>query len=213
MRLILNFSLFIRFGCGCRFDKFGMDLDGKILDMAAELAREFSQFGILAKKFLYLGHLSQGQGLALVAGRRESLAVLSIGIRESLVPIGLPGLGQQDEWCGIGGLKTEGQVEKDEGIGIEFEQSEGIGKNPSKYCDALKNQKDGRAEKPGEPLGLESKPIASEGLGVVKMRKMKPQMMLIVNFDGDWSWRGITHQNHLSPFQVPWMREEIGGVP
>ena len=56
------------------------------------------------------------QLLPIEALRRDGLPVLGVGLGMRLVAIRLPGLGEQDQRGGIGGLEAERQVEQDERI-------------------------------------------------------------------------------------------------
>ena len=88
--------------------------------------------------------------------------VLGIGIGLHLVPVRLSCLGKQDERRGIGGLKTEGEIEQDKRINIESGESCSIDPNPKGNHYRLGDKKNRGSEKSGKRLGLEGEPVISE---------------------------------------------------
>jgi hypothetical protein len=92
---------------------------GQGFDPLAQFVGELGQTGVLGHQVHELRGLAGGQGLPFHAGICEVLAMGGIGFGMGFVAIRLPGLGKEDERGGIGGLKTEGEVEEDEGVLIE----------------------------------------------------------------------------------------------
>jgi hypothetical protein len=84
-----------------------MDLVGELLDALRELLRDLGEPGVLLQKPEHLGRLLGGELLSLEARLRQCLAMLRIRIGMRLVAIGLPSLGEQDEWRGVRRLQAE----------------------------------------------------------------------------------------------------------
>src|SRR6202034_23223 len=103
----------------------------------------------------------------------EFFAMLGVGEARHLVAVGLPGLRQQNQWRGIGGLGREGEVEQNERIDVELGPAGGV--DPDPYCDddRLRDQELRRAEEAGEILRFSPEPVVSEGRFEMGVRQGK----------------------------------------
>ena len=88
-----------------------MDFLGKGLDALGESFGDLGELGVLAHQLEEMFGLLGGEVLALFTGAGKIFAVLGICIRMGLVAIRLAGLGEEDEWRGVGGLEAEGEIE------------------------------------------------------------------------------------------------------
>jgi hypothetical protein len=79
-----------------------------------------------------------------------------------LIAIRLTRLCEQNERRGIGSLKTEGEIQEDERIEIEFENTGDVQSDPQKDHQRLSHEKERRSKKTGESLGLQGEPIIPE---------------------------------------------------
>jgi len=158
--------------------------------IAVGISLTISDTGFLAQ---ILGHLSQcririhqlqellGLGscehLTLFAGGSECFAVLGIGFAMHFVPVGLAGLGQQNQRGGIRGLETERQIQQDEGVNIKIRQPCDVNADPDGDDHRLGDEKHRRSEKPGKRLGFESEPIAAENGIKVRVWRVEPEVV------------------------------------
>ena len=88
------------------------------------------------------------------------------GLLGRLVPLGLPRRGEQDERGRIGRLCREGEVQEDEGIGVELERpgcDEAVVGDPDDDDDRLPDDVAGSPEEAGDLLGEDPKTVAAEG--------------------------------------------------
>ena len=70
------------------------------------------------------------------------------------IAVGLPVLGEQDKRGGVGGLRGEGQVEQDEGVGVPAHRGgRDVEGNPDRDDEGLDDEESGGAEESGNSLG------------------------------------------------------------
>jgi hypothetical protein len=154
-----------------------MHFRGERFDALAEFPGQFRKGGILAHQFQELRRLLRGDQLPLFAGHGQRFAVLGIGIGVGFVAIGLAGLREQDQRCGVGRLEAESEVEEDERINIEMEEPGDIDDDPDGHDHSLRHEEERRPEKPRESLGFQGKPIVSKHLSEVQVRGVEAEMM------------------------------------
>ena len=155
-----------------------MHFAGERLDALAQLVGDLRQPGVLLEQRHQLRPLFGGQGHALFVRRGEVFPMLRVGIGMGLVAVRLPGLRQQNEGRGIGGLETEREIEEDEGINVELGEAENIQADPDDDDGRLPHQKKRGAKKTGEGLRLQREPIVAEDPVKVNVRQVEAQMML-----------------------------------
>lgn len=180
-------------------DHFLVHFGGEVGDFLAEFPSEFSKAGVLLDEGEELGGLLVGEGEALGVLGGEGFAMAGVGFGAGFITVRLAGLGEEDERSGVGGLKTEGEVEEDEGVDVEVAIACRIHANPDGDDDGLADEKDGGAEEAGEGFGLEGEPIVAEGGAEVKMGQMEADvvvrmigMVAVIGIDG-WCRFGRCH--------------------
>jgi hypothetical protein len=92
-----------------------VDLRGQRLDPPGQFLGEPREVGILLEQRQELGGLLECLRLLRGARSGQRFPVEGVGLRVGLVPIGLAGLCQEDEWRGVGRLEAERQVQEYEG--------------------------------------------------------------------------------------------------
>ena len=107
-----------------------MHLFGEGFNALGEFPGDFGELGVLFQQLGQHGVFLGGEDLSFFAGLGEVFPVLGVGLRVHFVAIGLTGLRQQDERCGIGGLKTEREVQEDERIKVKLGDAEDVQANP-----------------------------------------------------------------------------------
>ncbi len=152
-------------------------LFGECYDALAQIFCEFRELCVLLDEDHQLGGLLGGETHPFFIVDGEGFTVLGIGLGMGFVAIRLPGLRQQNQRGGVGGLKTECQVQKNKGIQIKTEDSDDIQDNPDGDDHSLAYQKKRGAKKTGEGFGLQGKPIITEDSRQVLMGEMKTVMM------------------------------------
>ena len=90
----------------CR-DDLAVNFPRELLDALGQPFHGFGELGVLSHHFEEQRLLLRGESLAFLAGTMQVFAVLGIGDGVRLVPVGLPGLRQENERRGVGGLKVE----------------------------------------------------------------------------------------------------------
>ena len=95
-----------------------MDLPRELGDLLGELLVLTRQLRVRLEEPGQLVRLAFDRGHALLREADLLLVVLLGPVFESLVPVGLAGLGEQDQRRRIGGLGREREVEQDERVGI-----------------------------------------------------------------------------------------------
>ena len=88
-----------------------MDFLGEGLDALGEGFDDLGELSVLMHQLEEMFGLLGGEVLALFAGTGEIFAVLGICLGMGLVTVCLSGLGEEDEWGGVGGLEAEGEIE------------------------------------------------------------------------------------------------------
>src|SRR6185369_11617251 len=116
--------------------------------------------------------------LSLDARLRQRLAMLGVRIRMGLVAIGLSGLGEQDERCGVRGLQAEREVQQDEGEDVESRETGAVQRDPDGDQDRLPDQECRRSEEAGEALGAHPEPVVAERRGQMRVWLVKAEVTL-----------------------------------
>ena len=117
--------------------------------------------------------------LTFLAGLCEVFTVLGIGIGVHLIAVSLAGLRQQDQRCGVSGLKAECEVEQDEWVFIEFCPTNNVDQNPYANNHRLNDKKNWRSKKPRERFRLLGKPVITVHGSEMKMWQMKTVVVAI----------------------------------
>jgi hypothetical protein len=124
------------------------------VDLARQRVDLLGELCVLVDQLLDQGDSLLRLLLPLHAVLRDVLAMLGVRVGVCLVAIGLPRLGKQDQRRGVGGLQAEGQVEQDERVEIEADETDGVGEDPGANDQRLADQKLRRTEEARERLGL-----------------------------------------------------------
>jgi hypothetical protein len=93
------------------------------------------------------------------------LTVLRQLLVVNVVAVGLPGLGQQDQRRGVGGLQREQQVERDERVpvpGDRVRQRQRVQGDPEGDDERLPDDEPRRAEEARESLGENAEAVTAE---------------------------------------------------
>jgi len=155
-----------------------MHFHGQDFYPLTQIFHKFSQLRILLQQFHYLLRLLCRHQLTLLGSICKSLTMLGVGIGMSLVTVCLPCLGEQDKRRGIGGLKTERQIEQDKRVDIELGNPCNVQPYPYGNNYRLGNEKHRRPEETGKPFRLECKPIIPEDGAQMNVRKMEPEIII-----------------------------------
>ncbi len=153
-----------------------VNFGGQVGDFLAQVLGQFGQLRVLLHQLQELGRLLRGQREPLRILHVERLAMERIGLRMGLVAVRLPRLRQQDQRRGVRGLQAEREIEQDERIEVEFPDADQVQADPDRDDDRLRDEEKRRAEKPGERLRLEGKPIVPERRREMQVRNVKPKM-------------------------------------
>ncbi len=137
-------------------------LGGEVGDFLAEFLGQLRQLCILMHELDELGGLTgrECQLFGILPG--QLFAMLGVGLRVDLVAVRLAGLRQENQWRGIGGLKTEGEIQENEGVEIEVAKSGNIKTDPGSYDDGLRDEEDRRAKKAGKGFRLQREPVIAK---------------------------------------------------
>ena len=84
-----------------------MNLVREPLDPLAQLLRDLREPGVQLQKLEQLRRLLRRELLSLEARLGQRFPVLRVGVDESLVAVGLPGLGEQNQRRRVGRLQAE----------------------------------------------------------------------------------------------------------
>src|SRR6266571_3236497 len=105
--------------------------------------------------------------------------MLRIGIGMCFVPVGLAGLRQEDQRCGICGLQAESKIQEDKRIRIEVREIDHAEHDPDTHDDTLCDQKGWRSKEAGKVLRFHAEPVVSKSPGEVLMRREKSEIVSI----------------------------------
>ena len=109
----------------------------------------------------------------------QLLAVLSVRLGEHLVALGLPGLREQDQRRGVGGLGREREVEEDERVRVEVDEDRvGVERDPGDDDEGLGEDVLRRAEEARQPLGVLAEPVVAEGRAQARVRAQEAERLL-----------------------------------
>ena len=124
-----------------------MDLGGHGVDPFDEDPDRVGELSVLLKQGLHplgeggvlLHHFDQHPGLLLqlrsarIGDLVKFFAMLRTCDAVGLVPVGLAGLRQKDQWRRVGGLGREGEVEQDEGIDVKLGPANDVDQDPDRH--------------------------------------------------------------------------------
>ena len=140
-------------------------------------------FGDLGQSRVLLQQNGEGSGLigdldlAQLAGVREVLAMQGIGLGMRFITVGLSGLGQEDERGGVGCLKTESEVQENEGVDIERNHAQDVQGDPRKNDEGLGDEEERGAEESGKFLSQQGKPVLPKNGTQMPVLLVKTEMM------------------------------------
>jgi hypothetical protein len=103
-----------------------------------------SQRSVRLDEPLQIRGLLSDRRLALLNVPHYFFTVRLENVQRVLVSVGLAGLRKQDQWCCVGGLCGEDEVQQDEGVGIPVKtNANGVHRDPCDYdcglpCDVLR---------------------------------------------------------------------------
>ena len=161
-------------------------------------------FGDLGQSRVLLQQNGEGSGLigdldlAQLAGVSEVLAMQGIGLGMRFITVGLSGLGQEDERGGVGCLKTESEVQQDEGVGIKRHHAQDVQGDPPKDDECLGDEKERSAEESGKFLREQGKTILPKDRTEMPMLMMKTKVMIGMGRYGCRCKRGRFHGNVIN---------------
>ena len=155
-----------------------VNFGGERLNPLADLFDEFRQSRVLLQQHQQLSGLLGGQDLSFRAFGGEGFPMPRIRIRVGLVAIGLPRLREQDQRRRVGGLKTERQVQENEGVEVKFDNPRNIQTDPDHNKKRLRDEEERGAKEAGEGFCLQREPIISESGREMSMRRMEAEMAL-----------------------------------
>jgi len=94
-----------------------------------------------------------------------------VGIRMCLVAVSLTRLCEQNQRCGVGCLKAECKIEKNERIDVELGPTQDVYGHPAQHDHRLCNQESWGAKKAGEGFSLQREPIEDPtfAIGLLKL--------------------------------------------
>ena len=113
-----------------------------------------------------------------------------VGIRMCLVAVSLTRLCKQDQRCGVGCLKAERKIEKNERVDVELGPTQDVDGHPAQHDHRLCNQESWRAKKAGEGFSFQREPIVAEYRMEVNMGCVEPVMVVCTRL-GSGVWIGI----------------------
>ena len=154
-----------------------VEFRGQGFNALAEGFGEFGELGVPVHEFEQLGGLQGGCGLAFFIRTGDRLAMGGVRFRIRFITIRLAGLREQDERRGVGGLQTEGEIEKDERVDIETDGARGVQNDPGGDDDGLGDEESRRAEKAGERLCLQREPVVSENGGEMQIGPVEAEVI------------------------------------
>src|SRR5262245_58222628 len=157
-----------------------MDLVGELLDVLRQLLGELREARVLLEEGDHVRGLLRRLLLALEAHLRQRFPMLRVGLEVHLVPVGLPGLCEEDQRCRVCRLQAERQVEQDEGIEVEPGDPGRVQPHPECHHERLPDQEGRGAEEAREALGPDRKPVVAEHGREVRVRGVKSEIMPIL---------------------------------
>ena len=128
----------------------------------------------------------------LDAPARKLLAVERVCYGARLVPIGLPGLGEQDQRRRVRRLCREGKVEQDERLGVPAQPgSDRVQRDPDNDDERLADKELRRAEEACEGLGSPTEGVAAERTGEMHVRLVEAKGILGHGLSLSWAFGAL----------------------
>jgi hypothetical protein len=154
-----------------RWLRFRVRLDAdSLVELAGQPRDLLGQLGVLREHLeVLLAHRSLARAYLCLA-RFEILLALNLGgvvllqgAVADLVPFGLAGGGEQDQWGGVGGLRGERQVEQDERVRVPLKPERGrVRRDPQTDQDRLPDNEPRGAKEAREALSSYAEAIVAE---------------------------------------------------